>query len=180
MWKFVQFNKVNFSAFYFANLWFCFTGFFVLGDKLREVGSYIQNLVIKDLKVNSSPATMYYWSLIFVYFAVIIATMILVMKPLNIHIPDTKIEWWETALTFLLIAGFFFYSFHKIFNLGMPEVFPPIIVKLIMGTNAYYIESMKIVEGPGVIWSTVSDFVWNFLPLTFMWYRAKTGGASGG
>jgi hypothetical protein len=176
MWKFVSFNKANFSAFYFANLWFCFTGYFVLGNQLRDVGSYIQNLVIKDFKVNSSPATMYYWSLIAVYFTVILVTMFLVMKPLNIHIPDAKVETWESVLTFLLVFGFFFYSFHKIFNLGMPEGTPPQLVKLIMGTDAYYIESMRNVENTSVIWSRLSDFVWNFVPLGFMWYRAKTGG----
>jgi hypothetical protein len=31
-----------------------------------------------------------------------------------------------------------------------------------------------------VIWSNLSDFIWNFLPLGFMWYRAKTGGMQGG
>jgi glucan phosphoethanolaminetransferase (alkaline phosphatase superfamily) len=179
MWKFIRFNRVNFSAFYFANLWFCFTGYFVLGDQLRQVASYVQNLVIKDLNQSSSPATLYYWSLIAVYLIVITITMLVVMKPLNIHIPDTKIEMWEQLLTCFLVAGFFFYSFHKIFSLGMPEGVPGQIVKLIMGQNAYYIESTRNVENISVIWSTVSDFVWNFCPLGFMWWRAKTGGAQG-
>jgi hypothetical protein len=180
MWKFVSFNKSNFSAFYFANLWFCFTGYFLLGNNLREVGSYVQNLVVKDLKYNASPSTMYYWSMLLVYLVSIFIIMIVVMKPLNIHIPDANIEAWETVLTFLLVVGFFFYSFHKIFSLGMPEGTPGQLVKLIMGPNAYYIETMRSVENVSVIWSNLSDFIWNFLPLGFMWYRAKTGGMQGG
>lgn len=178
MWKYVRFNKVNFSAFYFANLWLCFTGYFVLKDPIKNFGSSLQNLLIKDLNVESSPATAYYWSLVFAYFLVICLTMVFVMKPLNIHIPDNKVDAWETAITFILVTGFFLYSFHKIFSIGMPEIFPGWLVKLIMGSNAYYIENFKSVEGPSMIWSNVSDILWNFGPLAFMWYRAKTGGGA--
>ncbi|MGL4758929.1 MAG: hypothetical protein ACRCXZ_06310 [Patescibacteria group bacterium] len=176
MWKYIKFNKVNYSAFFFANLWVAFTCFFVLKFQMLQLASYIQNLIVKDFNQNTSPATMFYYSMLLVYFIVILLAMIFVMKPLNIHIPDTKIEWWEQALTFILIVGFFLYSFHKIFDYGMPELFWPQLVKFISGASGRYIENNRPIE-VGVLWSNLSDLFWNFVPLGFMWYRAKTGGA---
>jgi hypothetical protein len=171
-----HFSKVNYSAFYFANLWCCFLGLFIFKDFLKLVGSSIQNFLIRDVNVSGSPTFIYYWSLLGVFLAVVIGVMILIMKPLNIHIPDNKIEFSESLITFIFIAGFFFYSFHKIMNIGMPELFPTQVVKLIMGTNAYYLESLRPIEGTSVIWSAISDPLWSFGPIGYMWWRAKTGG----
>lgn len=170
-----QFSKVNYSAFYFANLWCTFLGLFIFKDALKYVGSNVQNFLIRDVNLNGSPTTLYYWSLVAVFFAVVMLVMLFIMKPLNIHIPDNKIEFSESVLTFVLITGFFFYSFHKILNIGMPELFPQFLVKLIMGSNAYYLESLKVIEGTSVLWSSLSDPLWSFGPLLYMWWRAKTG-----
>lgn len=177
MWKYVKFNRVNFSAFYFANLWFAFCCLTIFRAPVQMMATSIQNLFVKDFNQRLAPGITQYYSYLFVYLAGIMLTMILIMKPLNIHIPDTKIETVESIVTFLLITGFFFYSCHHIFDLKFPDFIPMWLAKFIGGINATNMDPLKNTE-TSTFWPWLSDWFWNIAPLGCMWYRAKTGGAS--
>jgi hypothetical protein len=175
MWQKVKFDTVNFSAFYFANLWVCFVSFFFLNDYILQLGAQVTNIAQKDLNVKSDGTTVYYWSLLFVYFCVVFAVMMAVMKTLHIHLPDNNVQGMETFITFVLIIGFFFYTFHKTFILaGMPDGTPPFIVNLIMGSKGRYLTGVLTTTNSSVVWQNLSDPLWCFGPLGFMLYRAKT------
>jgi hypothetical protein len=177
MWQKVRFDTVNFSAFYFANLWVCFVSLFFLKDWLAMLGNYATNLAQTDLQVkNTSGSLVFYWSLILVYFLVVSLAMMMIMKPLHIHLPDNNVQGAETFLTFILILGFFFYTFHKTFiNVAMPDGVPAVLADLIMGQGKF-ISGASTRGLTSVIWGNISNFIWCFLPIGFMWFRAKTGG----
>jgi hypothetical protein len=173
MWQKVKFDTVNFSAFYFANLWVCFVSLHFAQPYFEQLGSYMTNLAQTDIKVNASSSLIYYFSLAFVYFLAVSGIMLMVMKPLHIHLPDNNVQGIETFLTFMLILGFFFYTFHKTFNIAMPDGVPPFLVNLLMGEGRYI--SGGLTRGTtAVIWSNLSSAIWCFGPLGYMLYRAKS------
>ena len=170
-WQNVKFDTVNFSAFYFANLWVCFISTTILKSEILKLSFIGTNLVQNDLNIKGNSTQTQYLIQLFIYFLIVFITMALIMKPLNIHLPDSKSQGIETLLNSILIFGFFMFTFHKVFNVGMPREVPPQVVDLIMGDGRY-------LDGLGtnssVLWGYASNFVWCFLPLGYMWYRVKT------
>jgi hypothetical protein len=174
MWQHVKFDTVNFSAFFFSNLWVCFVSLFFLNQPINNLANTLTDSVKRDLALKNNPNEIYYWVLLLVYFGVVFLVMSMVMKPLNIHLPDNNVKGVETFITFVLILGFFFFTFHKTFNIGMPNGVPGFIVNLIMGPSSKYLDGQTTAAGASVLWSNISTFVWCFAPLGYMIFRAKT------